>query len=128
MIIIFNNDEDIHYVVTLPAVANIQPPLVQGANPQQSAINLKNWLDAMAARHAGEECLVMWDLNGGRQEGLYHNMLQHHHASFIGEISSFRAWASQCTTQNTFAGRFYTIESSGTGNCTIIPLHIGPFE
>ena len=119
---------DIHRVLGLNAVRQLQPPLAQGVNPQQSATNLKNWIDAVATRHAGGECLVNWDLDNTRQDGLYHQMLQHHHARFIGEVSSWRPWAAQCQIQQCFAGRFYTIEGSGTGSCSIISQHIGPFE
>ena len=42
----------------------------------------------------------MWDLDDTRQEGFFHKMLQYSHASFIREVSSLRAWASQCQIQN----------------------------
>ena len=48
------DDNDIHVVLGLPAVANIVPVVAQGANPMQSATNLKKWMDVLAARHGGD--------------------------------------------------------------------------
>ena len=112
-------------------MANIVPALTQGANPVQSATNFKNWMDALATRHGGGQCLVHWDQPqplGPRIDGLYHQMYQHTHQFFMSEITGLRAWGAQCANVNAYAGRLFSVEGSGMGSLTMVPLHIGPFE
>ncbi len=114
VVIIYTDDDQIHRVLNLPAVAaGLLPPeriyagidLQPGATPAQSTANLKRWVDQVAlAVCKASPCVTF--CNRTRAHGLYHQMRrQAEHQRFIAEFTNLHTWTGECIANHISAGQ-----------------------
>ena len=125
-IFVLNNNDEIHNLLALPSVANILPPLQQGGTPEQSRNNLHSWIDTIALRISGGDCLV-YSMTGRRIPGHYHKMRSERHSQFEAEIAQHTLWIVECWNAGLSAGLYISVESGGVGRLTMINRDLGPF-
>ena len=152
-IFVLNNNDEIHNLLALPSVANILPPLQQGrkkfhyyklykiytlynyiyiyilhvgGTPEQSRNNLHSWIDTIALRISGGDCLV-YSMTGRRIPGHYHKMRSERHSQFEAEIAQHTLWIVECWNAGLSAGLYISVESGGVGRLTMINKDLGPF-
>ena len=128
IIIQFAPKANIHRLLSLPAIANI-PGLIQGINEDDSFRIFLAWLNSIVTKHAGPGAAVL-ALDGRPVPGLYHNIIQDQHSKIEGDISKAVELTADIVAHGvaTHSGdRYFSIEGSGTGSCSIIHKKWGPF-
>ena len=106
---------------------SLTPYLHVGATPAQSVDNLHCWLDNVAGRLSGPDCLVH-NMEHVREKGLFHCMKSDLHALFEAEVSRYSSWSSECHQNNISAGSYYSVESGGMGSLLMmVNKKLGPF-
>ena len=71
------------------------PYLHVGVSLAQSVQALHDWLDNLAVRLEGPQCLV-YNREGVRQKGLFHHMNSNVHDLFEAEIAGSSTWTTEC--------------------------------
>ena len=83
--------------------------------------------DAFALRHCDSSCLVK-DLDGNRIHGLFHHMKKGEHDDFEGQLTNLRALGVQCQGGNVYAGKYFSVVTSGRGEMQFTHKRLGPFQ
>ena len=127
IIIIYNDDVQIHQVLQLPSIASIHPPLTPGVNAAQSKSNLDHWMDDLVTLHAkGDHCLVH-TCSGTKQCGMYQQLGQEEQQHVSSRLSALRQLMTECHNQGISAGRYFVVCPAGRGKLTILHMEVGPF-
>ena len=127
IVIIYNDEIQIHQVLQLPSVTLIQPTLQPGLNPAQSKQNLVHWIDDLIILCAkGDHCLVHTS-SGVKETGLYQQLGQEEQQQVQSKFAALRQLRTECDNNGISAGRYYTVCPAGRGKLTILHIENGPF-
>ena len=101
--------------------------MLLGGTPALSKQALCYWLDMIITGVAKDEVRV-YNLNGVRQDGLYHQLKQNEFSSILGQLSNLYQWGSECTAAAVSCGTFYMMTPSGRGMIHQQAIVCGPFQ
>jgi len=88
--------------------------------------NLCQWLDRMALKFCGQS--LVFDQNGLREEGYFHNLKLNEFFNFISAIqATIGTWGNDCAARNMTCGKCYYLGGSGRGSMSLTQQKLGPF-
>ena len=78
--------------------------LMTGGTPAQSRVNLLTWLDAIIYQVSATSLAL--DIDGNRENVLYHHMKGSAYDRVSGILSGLNAWQEVCTNAGISCGKF----------------------
>ena len=100
-----------------------------GLTPEHSKRNMYNWLEMTVLRFSGPGTqVVVKDLNGHHEPGLFHHLQSHELHQIEAYLSSLSVWQTNLIAHKISFGKYFVIVSSEGGLCLIIHKIIGPFQ